>query len=134
MHYLRPAFRNIKPRLIEVAQHRAYASRPPSDRKPPNFLALIAILGLGFGAFSIVSKKRASDPYSTRKGNQFSKAGVTPTPEGMADQERSQAKLGKGGPEPAFDSSKIAVVGHLMERTVLNLIAIALCPWWSRSR
>lgn len=72
---------------------------------------MIAILGLGFGAFAVVSHSQASDPQTSRKGNQFSKAGVTPTPEGMADQERSHArKLSKGGPVPSFDSEKVAVL------------------------
>lgn len=109
MTLVRPVIRGLRYTIVS-SPRRAYATRPPSNRKPPSLLALVAILAIGFGAFSLVSKQRASDPFSTRKGNQFSKAGVTPTPEGMADQEKSQAKLSKGGATPTFDSNKIAVV------------------------
>ncbi|CCG80858.1 Uridylate kinase [Taphrina deformans PYCC 5710] len=92
------------------AGRRAYATRPSANRKPPSTLALIAILGVGFTAFAYVSKKQASDPATNRKGNQFSKAGVTPTLEGMAEQKASQARLNKGGDTPTFDDAKISLL------------------------
>lgn len=96
--------------LPPVRQHTRVAryATQASGGKPPNLLAFLAILGLGFGAFALVSQQQAS---GTRKGNQFSKAGVTPTPEGMADQaKQAQRKLAKGGPTPTFDAEKISVL------------------------
>lgn len=90
---------------------RSVSSGPSRRNKPPNFLAFGAILAAGFGAFALVSKQQADDS-NTRKGNQFSKAGVTPTLEGMAEQQKSESKkqLSKGGPKPTFDSKKVAVI------------------------
>lgn len=93
-----------------------YATQAPGNKRPPNFLAFFAILGLGFGAFAFVSQQQAS---GTRKGNQFSKAGVTPTLEGMAEQaKQAQRKLAKGGPTPTFDPEKIVIL----------CTSILLCP------
>lgn len=110
LHFRTTSLRFLGSRSSRVNTRRYASQRPSHHRKPPNFLALVAILGAGFGAFALVSQQQAADPVSIRKGNQFSKAGVTPTPEGMADQQTSQAKLKKGGPTPTFDSTKITVL------------------------
>ncbi|ORY82498.1 adenylate kinase-domain-containing protein [Protomyces lactucae-debilis] len=78
--------------------------------KPPNFLAFFAIGAAGFATFAYVSKQLEQQQQRI-KGNQFSKAGVTPTPEGLKEQKQRMAPaLAKGGKTPTFSQDDTVVV------------------------
>jgi UMP-CMP kinase len=99
--------------LVAASLRRSLSTGKDSGRKPkpPNFLAFFAIGALGFATFAYVSKQLEQQQQRT-KGNQFSKAGVTPTPEGLKEQERRRMApvLAKGGQTPTFSPKDTVVV------------------------